>query len=382
MVGVRRGQWCRGIAGASSLNPFQFHFPPICSLGEWFEWPPCPFVEINWLFHVSRDCLSAPGSPWQHLGPLALLDPNKLVKCGSWAGIVPGKVSLAGQWPAPRPPHLVQGQWRQFPAAQTAGGGNAAAGPGDSPPCPCFILNRYFHPRCLPAECRPAGVPGKARDVARGMCSALRARQLAVPRDMRRACALLHSYILVRTHVKRGRHDLAARLLLRTAADVSFFPTLQHQVSILTSTVIECGRAGLKHQAQHWARVLMQPEYRLQIDQKYIKKIESVVRHAPREPAAIEPTSPCPVCEAATPVAALRCGRCEAELPMCLASGLHIVKDDLTACPECDFPAIFSEFREILQDEGKCPMCGEIVDFRRLVKIDDVALYLDHNTTE
>lgn len=26
--------------------------------------------------------------------------------------------------------------------------------------------------------------------------------------------------------------------------------------------------------------------------------------------------------------------------------GLHIVKDDLTACPECDFPAIFTEFVE------------------------------------
>lgn len=37
------------------------------------------------------------------------------------------------------------------------------------------------------------------------------------------------------------------------------------QVSILTSTVIECSRAGLKHQAFHWARVLMQPEYRSQV---------------------------------------------------------------------------------------------------------------------
>ena len=36
----------------------------------------------------------------------------------------------------------------------------------------------------------------------------------------------------------------------------------------------------------------------------------------------------------------------------------------------------------ILQEEGKCPMCGENVDYRRLVKIDDVAAYMDLNTSE
>ncbi|RVE42234.1 hypothetical protein evm_013118 [Chilo suppressalis] len=231
------------------------------------------------------------------------------------------------------------------------------------------------------AECA-RGRYREARDVARGMCCALRARRLPVPRDMRRACALLHSYILVRTHVKRGRHDLAARLLLRTAADVSFFPTLQHQVSILTSAVIECSRAGLKHQAHHWAKVLMQPEYRSQIDPKYSKKIESVVRHLPRSAAPAGPTAPCPVCGDLLPAADLRCTHCEADLPFCLASGLHIVKNDLTACPECDFPAITAELVEILQEEGKCPMCGEIVDYRRLVKLEDVSPYLDTITNE
>uniref|UniRef100_A0A2A4K789 WD repeat-containing protein 19 n=1 Tax=Heliothis virescens TaxID=7102 RepID=A0A2A4K789_HELVI len=169
------------------------------------------------------------------------------------------------------------------------------------------------------AECR-AGKYREARDVVRAMCVSLRASRMPVPRDMRHAIALLHSYILVRTHVKRGRHDLAARLLLRTAADVTFFPTPQHQVSILTSTVIECSRAGLKHQAYHWARVLMQPEYRSQIDPKYVKKIESVVRHGARDPPAPAVTSPCPHCSAALPQAELTCARCEADVPFCLAS--------------------------------------------------------------
>ncbi|XP_060800859.1 WD repeat-containing protein 19 isoform X1 [Amyelois transitella] len=226
------------------------------------------------------------------------------------------------------------------------------------------------------AECAAGRYRG-ARGVCRSMCAALRARRLPVPRDMRAALAALHSYILVRTHVKRGRHDLAARLLVRTAADVSFFPSLQHQVSILTSTVIECSRAGLKHQAYHWARELMQPEYRAQIDPKYVKKIESVVRHPPRTAPETSPTSPCCVCGADVPIAALHCERCQADLPVCIATGLHIVKDDLTACPECDFPAILTEFKELLQEEGKCPMCDENVDYRRLVKIDDISLYLD-----
>ncbi|CAH2244096.1 jg5108 [Pararge aegeria aegeria] len=231
------------------------------------------------------------------------------------------------------------------------------------------------------AECS-AGRYREARDVARGLCGALRARGVPVPRDLMRATVLLHSYILVRTHVKRGRHDLAARLLLRTAAEVSFFPTQQHQVSILTSTVIECGRAGLRHQAHQWARALMQPEYREQIDPKYVKKIESVVRHPPRDNAPPEPATPCPQCGADLPIAELTCARCEADVPFCLATGLHIVKDDLTACPECDFPAILSEFKEILREEGKCPMCGETVDYRRLSKVDDVTLYLDFKPSE
>ncbi|CAF4949564.1 unnamed protein product [Pieris macdunnoughi] len=231
------------------------------------------------------------------------------------------------------------------------------------------------------AECA-AGRYREARDVSRGLVGALRARGLPVPRDLRRAVALLHSYILVRTHVRRGRHDLAARLLLRTSTEVSFFPTQQHQVSILTSTVIECVRAGLKHQAYQWARVLMQPEYRSQIDPKYAKKIESVVRHGVRGAPLPENPAACPVCGAELAPAELHCPRCESDIPFCLATGLHIIKDDLTACPECDFPAIYTEFVEILREESKCPMCGENVDYRRLVKIDDVTLYLDHGNTE
>lgn len=49
-------------------------------------------------------------------------------------------------------------------------------------------------------------------------------------------------------------------------------------VPILTSTVIECHRAGLKNSAFSFAAMLMRPEYRNKIDVKYKKKIEAMVR--------------------------------------------------------------------------------------------------------
>lgn len=74
---------------------------------------------------------------------------------------------------------------------------------------PIFLSRRYkFSKTCISvvyvvqiiiagAECR-AGAYREARDVVRAMCVSLRASRLAVPRDMRHAIALLHSYILVR----------------------------------------------------------------------------------------------------------------------------------------------------------------------------------------
>ena len=49
-------------------------------------------------------------------------------------------------------------------------------------------------------------------------------------------------------------------------------------VPILTSTVIECHRAGLKHSSFSFAAMLMRPEYRPNVDPKYKKKIEVIVR--------------------------------------------------------------------------------------------------------
>ena len=59
-------------------------------------------------------------------------------------------------------------------------------------------------------------------------------------------------------------------------------------VPILTSTVIECQRAGLKASAFSFAAMLMRPEYRQHIDIKWKKKIEQIVRYTRSDPYCIE----------------------------------------------------------------------------------------------
>ena len=83
---------------------------------------------------------------------------------------------------------------------------------------------------------------------------------------------LLHSYVLVKRLVKLGDHMNAAHMLIRVSKSISKFPS--HTVPILTSTVIECQRAGLKQSAFEFASMLMRPEYRSQVNPKFKRKIE------------------------------------------------------------------------------------------------------------
>ena len=87
---------------------------------------------------------------------------------------------------------------------------------------------------------------------------------------------LLHSYVLVRPLTKMNDHLSSARMLIRVAKHISRFP--MHIVPILTSTVIECTKAGLKASALEYAMQLMRPEYRQQIGEAYKRKIEAIVR--------------------------------------------------------------------------------------------------------
>jgi len=107
-------------------------------------------------------------------------------------------------------------------------------------------------------------------------------QKVRVPLALRQSFVLLHSYMLVKKLVKREDHDGAARMLLRVAKNISRFPS--HVVPILTSTIIECQRAGLKNSAYEYATMLiMNAEYRQQIDAKFKRKIEAIVRRPNKE---------------------------------------------------------------------------------------------------
>nr|CAD7410647.1 unnamed protein product [Timema poppensis] len=214
-----------------------------------------------------------------------------------------------------------------------------------------------------------------AHDVLFGMYQELRRNNIKIPTEMQANLTLLHSYILVRLHVRRGEHLKGARMLIRVANNISKFPS--HIVPILTSTVIECSRAGLKSSAFSYAAMLMRPEYRPHIDPKYAKKIEAVVRKPSRgSQEEVEPETPCPYCDSPLPESELNCGQCKTTVPFCLVTGRHIVKDDMTACPNCDFPAIFSELRIILESEDVCPMCSETIPLNSVSLVEDTRTYL------
>lgn len=173
---------------------------------------------------------------------------------------------------------------------------------------------------------------------------------IKVPLQLRQSFVLLHSYILVKTLVRSGNHSAAARMLLRVVQSVSKFP--QHVVPILTSTVIECARAGMKGSAYEYAVMLMRPEYRPAIDVNLKRKIEAIVRR--RSAQGDEPpedVSPCPVSAQLIPNSQLESPTTRDSLPMCIITGRHMVLDDWCFCPNSKFPALFSEYTRFVEAE-------------------------------
>ena len=102
-------------------------------------------------------------------------------------------------------------------------------------------------------------------------------------------------------------------------------------VPILTSVVIECERAGLKNAAYQHAVILMKPDNRNLLDDKYRKKIESIVRRPPKgfvDPE--EDLTPCPFCEAPIPSTLLTCVQCQQPVPICIVTVCSLIHLDLS----------------------------------------------------
>ncbi|KAI5082974.1 hypothetical protein GOP47_0002717 [Adiantum capillus-veneris] len=190
----------------------------------------------------------------------------------------------------------------------------------------------------------------------------------AIPADILQSLMLLHSYVLGKIHIRLGDHSTGSRLLIRVARSITKFPA--HIVPILTSTVIECHRTGLLSTAFEFASMLMCPEYRNSISSAYKRKVEKIVRKCEKVEEK-EPLTPCPVCAALLPNMQLHCGNCNSDIPFCIASGRHMVLEDWSACPQCKFPALATEFLKVLESESACPMCSQKVSAADIVCEDD-----------
>ncbi len=187
---------------------------------------------------------------------------------------------------------------------------------------------------------------------------------------MRNNLMLLHSYVLARTHVKRGDHLKGARMLLRVAQNISRFPA--HVVPILTSTVIECHRSGLYDSAFTYASMLMRPEYRSDIDEKFRKKFEGIIRKRPKKDDGGEEaakSTPCPFCSFGVPESDLKCAQCKNNLPYCVATGFHVIATDLSVCNHCKFPGFRSELLRLTSAGESCPMCANEMEESQLTSV-------------
>ena len=151
-------------------------------------------------------------------------------------------------------------------------------------------------------------------------------------------------------------------MLRRVAKNISQFPT--HMINILTSTVAECMKAGLKKEAQNWALVLMRKENRDQIPESFKKKISNIaLKNLKEHEDDPEPLSQCPFCRENIPITMLECQFCKNSIPFCIASGQHMTLSDWCVCPVSGMPALLNQYKKILIGEDvSCPMGGGNVE--------------------
>merc|ERR1719375_1505074 len=163
---------------------------------------------------------------------------------------------------------------------------------------------------------------------------------------------------------------MAARLLLRVAKNISRFPS--HTVRFLTSTVIECQRAGLKDEAFEYATILvMNAEYRSQIDPKLKRKIEQMVRRnksggktregedtnnegAKTTSGSTNPkktVSSCPISGLPLDIMELEAPTTKDAIPMCIVTGRHLEVHDWCICPNSNMHALYSEYVKYIEFE-------------------------------
>lgn len=178
---------------------------------------------------------------------------------------------------------------------------------------------------------------------------------MKIPYDLNNKLTLIHSFQLSKRLIKMGNHMGAARMLVRVSNNISQFPN--STVNILTTTVAECTQAGLKKEAYNYACVLVRPENIDQVAPKFKKKVESIARKPVKVDDDPEPLSECPHCKFQLPESQLDCPNCKNNIPICIASGKHMILSEWCYCPACKMQAIYSDFKKVLEADQICPMC-------------------------
>lgn len=89
-------------------------------------------------------------------------------------------------------------------------------------------LSTVFHDNALFFKQIFFHVAGNYRDahsLLQHMYQELNRHGITIPLEMEHNLQLLHSYVIVRMHIRRGQHLNAARLLIRVAECISKFPS-------------------------------------------------------------------------------------------------------------------------------------------------------------
>ncbi|KAI6201750.1 WD repeat-containing protein 19 [Aphelenchoides besseyi] len=191
------------------------------------------------------------------------------------------------------------------------------------------------------------------------MRQSLKSQKIYVPTELEDWLMILHSYIIVKKHVTSGNDMTAARLLIRVTTNISRFP--QHEIEIMTSTVITCAKAGLRETAFKLAVRLLQGRNKDKMDKKYRRKLETIVRKADNVSDKPEVMTACPECATDTREFDLACAGCKSTIPYCIVTGKHIIANDFAVCASCGMPGFYSEFQQLSNNNEPCPMCGKLL---------------------
>lgn len=194
-----------------------------------------------------------------------------------------------------------------------------------------------------------------------------RAKNHPIPTSITRLLTLLQSYFQAKKWIARKNDYLGARLLVRCSRNISKFK--EYAVQILSMTVMECYRSGMKKSAFEFASQLMQPQYYSNIEEKRRRPIEQIVLKSSNPQDVTEPYTPCPICETYMAESSLLCSSCMNQVPMCIITGLHMVRDDFCECPRCCYPFLLSAAKEYFKEEHNCPLCGAPISSIHLVQV-------------